>query len=192
MDIYAIYDGEETFQHGDTVYISGQILPLNGKSIPGGFDEKLYLQTKGVDYKIYPDSLVKVGETNSMAVALQRQKEKVFDVFDTVLPQTESGIVKAMVTGEKDAINQETWDLYVKAGINHILCVSGVKTLYLVSPLSLESGLKWAFVRVHNAKKYIQNLCFKGQYLARCPPRFCGGKNPLLQFDKRLYLFAEV
>lgn len=144
VDIYAIYDGEETFQHGDTVYISGQILPLNGKSIPGGFDEKLYLQTKGVDYKIYPDSLVKVGETNSMAVALQRQKEKVFDVFDTVLPQKESGIVKAMVTGEKDAIDQETWDLYVKAGINHILCVSGlhVSLFAVFLHLCIEQGLK--------------------------------------------------
>lgn len=125
-NLYAVWSGEERFEIGDKILLSGEVLPLAGKAIPGGYDEKLYLRTKGVDYKIYPEKIQKVGKINGFAVCLQEQKEKVFEVFDTVLPQKESGIVKAMVTGEKDDIDPEIQDLYIKAGINHILCVSGL------------------------------------------------------------------
>lgn len=126
VKLYAVYSGENTYEIGDKVLLSGEVLPLEGRTVPGGYDEKLYLKTKGIDYKIYPDKIQKIGKTNSFDVVLEKQKEKVFEVFDTVLSQKESGIVKAMVTGEKDDIDQETRDLYIKAGINHILCVSGL------------------------------------------------------------------
>lgn len=126
IGLYAIYTGKGSFKVGDRVVLSGELLPLEGNKVPGGYNEKLYLQTKGIDYKIYPDKMVKVGESKGCLVPFQRLKERVFNVFDTVLPQKESGIVKAMVTGERDDIHQETWDLYRKSGINHILCVSGL------------------------------------------------------------------
>lgn len=126
LKLYAVYSGESTYAIGDKVLLSGEVLPLEGRTVPGGYDERLYLKTKGVDYKIFPEKIQKVGKTNGFTVVLEKQKEKVFAVFDTVLSQKESGIVKAMVTGEKDDIRQETRDLYIKAGINHILCVSGL------------------------------------------------------------------
>ncbi|MDD3395056.1 MAG: DNA internalization-related competence protein ComEC/Rec2 [Anaerotignum sp.] len=144
VKLYAVWSGEERFAIGDKILLSGEVLPLEGKSVPGGYDEKLYLRTKGIDYKIYPERIRKVGKTNGFAACLQEQKEKVFEVFDTVLPQKESGIVKAMVTGEKDDIDQETQDLYIKAGINHILCVSGlhVSIFALFLQFFISKGLK--------------------------------------------------
>lgn len=126
LNLYAVYSGSTSFHIGDILQFSGEILPLEEKSVPGGYDEKLYLHTKKIDYKIYPEEIVKVGEKAGVAVFFQKQKEKVFEVFDTVFSQKESGIVKAMVTGEKGYIQQEVRDLYIKAGINHILCVSGL------------------------------------------------------------------
>lgn len=126
INLYAIYSGEKSFEVGDRIRLSGEVLPLEGKRVPGGYDEKFYLQTKGIDYKIYPEEIVKVGEVKGFNVMFQRQRNMVFEVFDTVLPPKESGVVKAMVTGEKDDIDPETWDLYIKGGINHILCVSGL------------------------------------------------------------------
>ncbi len=126
IKLYAVWTGEGSFKVGDEILISGEVLSLEGKTIPGGYDEKLYLKTKGIDYKMYPEKIQKVGEHSSLGVILQRQKERVFAVFDTVFPQKESGILKAMVTGERDDIDQEIQDLYIKAGINHILCVSGL------------------------------------------------------------------
>ncbi|MFV0314110.1 MAG: DNA internalization-related competence protein ComEC/Rec2 [Anaerotignum sp.] len=124
IDLYAIYTEGEHFEVGDMVALTGEVIPFEARRVPGEYDEKLYMQTKGIEYKIYPDEVRKMGETRSFP--FRKLKECVFDIFDTVLPQKESGIVKAMVTGEKDDIQQETWDLYRKAGINHILCVSGL------------------------------------------------------------------
>lgn len=142
--LYAIWTGENSFQIGDEILITGEVLPLDGKTVPGGYDERLYLKTKNVDYKMYPEMIHKTGETNSFSVKLQKVKERVFAVFDTVLPQRESGILKAMVTGEKDDIDQETRDLYIRAGINHILCVSGlhVSIFVLLVHFLMEKCLK--------------------------------------------------
>lgn len=126
IHLYAIWKGENSFKIGDRILISGEVLPLERKTVPGGYDEKLYLKTKGIDYKMYPEMIQKVGEYRDIGVLMQRPREEVFTVFDTVLPQKESGILKAMVTGDRDDINQEIQDLYIKAGINHILCVSGL------------------------------------------------------------------
>ncbi len=126
LKLYAIWSGEEQFQIGDIILLSGEILALNPKTIPGSYGEQLYLKTKGIDYKMFPEEAVKVGRSNGFNVVLQKQKEKVFDVFDTVLPARESGIVKAMATGERDDIDPQMQELYIKAGINHILCVSGL------------------------------------------------------------------
>ncbi|KXL53029.1 ComEC family competence protein [Anaerotignum neopropionicum] len=144
IELYAVWTGKERFEIGDVVVLSGEILSLKEQTIPGGYDEKLYLKTKGIDYKIYPERIEKVGKTNGPAVWLQKQKEKVFEVFDTVLPKKESSIVKAMVTGEKDDIDDETSDLYRKAGINHILCVSGLHVSFfaLFLHILVKRGLK--------------------------------------------------
>ena len=126
IKIYAIWDGEDNLKIGDMILLSGKVLSLDTRKIPGGYDERLYLKTMGVAYKMFPDEVVRVGNTNGFNVILQKQKEKVFDVFDTVLPQQESGIIKAMATGEREDISPEIRELYLKAGINHILCVSGL------------------------------------------------------------------
>lgn len=142
--LYAIWTEGDFFQIGDEILISGEVLPLEGKTVPGGYDERLYLKTKSVDYKIYPERIQKIGKSNDFSVKLQEIKEQVFAVFDTVLPQRESGILKAMVTGEKDDLDQETRELYIKAGINHILCVSGlhVSIFVLMVHFIIEKCLK--------------------------------------------------
>ncbi len=144
LELYAIWTGKERFEIGDMVVLSGEVLPFERQTAPGEYDERLYLKTKGMDYKIYPERIQKVGETKGINVWLQKQKEKVFEVFDTVLPQKESGIVKAMVTGEKDDIDEATTDLYIKAGINHILCISGLHVSFLALFLHflIKKGLK--------------------------------------------------
>lgn len=144
VGLYAIWTGENSFQIGDEILITGAVLPLEGKTVPGGYDERLYLKTKSIDYKMYPEMIEKIGENKNLFMKLQEIKQRVFAVFDTVLPQRESGILKAMVTGERDDIDQETRDLYIKAGINHILCVSGlhVSIFVLLIHFLMEKCLK--------------------------------------------------
>ena len=124
MKLYAIWSGEEQFEAGDMVSFSGELMPFYQASVPGGYDEELYLKTKGYDGKMYPDTMHKTGETVSFVFVNARAK--VHDTLDSILPVNESGIMKAMLTGDKEDIPDESYRLYTEAGIVHVLCISGL------------------------------------------------------------------
>ena len=126
VDLYIIWSGEGVFHAGDKVFFTGELTPFYRTSIPGGYDEELYLKTKGYDGKMYPDSMEYLGEDYSLLSSLTRARAKVQDTLEQILPEGESGMMKAMLTGEKDDIPDDYYTLYVRAGVVHILCISGL------------------------------------------------------------------
>lgn len=162
---------------GDIVKVTGKAKTFAQARNVGEFDGAVYYRSIGVNFKITANEVKRVSSSeHKLQQWLQSIRERIGKVYNEIAPEKEAGIYQSIVLGDKSSLDQEIRDLYQTSGIAHLLAISGVKTLCLVSPLSLESGLKWGFLRLHNAKKYIRNLCFKGQFLARCPSRFCGGK----------------
>lgn len=126
VDLYAIWSGKERFQEGDQVSFTGELTPFYNASVPGGYDEELYLHTKGCEGKMYPQEMEYLGEDNSLFSRLARARGKVHATLDRLLPANESGIMKAMLTGDKEDIPEESYGLYVRAGVVHVLCISGL------------------------------------------------------------------
>ena len=65
-------------------------------------------------------------------------------------------------------MDEKTEQLYIQAGIVHVLAISGVKTLKLDIPLVPETRIKWAFMPLHIAKIYILKLCLDEEIIPRC------------------------
>lgn len=126
VKLYAIWSQGSRFEPGDMISFSGELTAFYDASFPGGYDEALYLTTKGFDGKMYPDHIEKTGKASSISLLLTKGRISLQNVLDDILPVEESGIMKAMLTGEKDDIPDETYDLYTKAGVTHILCISGL------------------------------------------------------------------
>ena len=124
--IYAIWTEDSRFTEGNRISFSGELKPFYTASVPAGYNEDLYLRTKGYDGKIYPESINFLGEDSSFASSLARARGAVHETLDQILPVTESGIMKAMLTGDKDDIPDEVYDMYRDAGVVHILCISGL------------------------------------------------------------------
>lgn len=166
--VYAVWIGEERFQEGERVAFSGEIVPFSKQSYPGGYDEQLYLLTKGYEYKLYPEKIKVTGQDTSLSVRLARARAGVQMVLDRILPAEESGLMQAVLTGDKEKIPEESYTLYSKAGVVHVLCISGVKTLKLDIPLVPETRINWAFVPLHIAIIYILKLCLDEEIIPRC------------------------
>ena len=124
--VYAVWIGEERFQEGERVAFSGEIVPFSKQSYPGGYDEQLYLLTKGYEYKLYPEKIKVTGQDTSLSVRLARARAGVQMVLDRILPAEESGLMQAVLTGDKEKIPEESYTLYSKAGVVHVLCISGL------------------------------------------------------------------
>lgn len=161
---------------GSYVTIKGKYKGFSTASNPGQFNQKKYYQILNLNFSILNANIIQeTKEYNRFKEAIYKIRRTWANSYERCMHTKEAGVLKAMILGDKSELDADLKNLYKQAGISHILAISGVKTLCLVSPIGATSGLKWAFVRIYNAKKYIQNLCFKGQFLARCPPRFCGG-----------------
>lgn len=144
--ILAILPENETVSLWDTVVLKGTLLPLEKNRIPGGYNESLYLGTRGYHYKIYTEEQTITGQKKTPILChIYDFKKKIQTVYDTVLPTEKSAILKAMVTGDKDDIDNITRELYAQAGITHILAISGlhISIISLFLYAFLEKFLKW-------------------------------------------------
>ncbi|WP_458407088.1 DNA internalization-related competence protein ComEC/Rec2 [Anaerotignum sp.] len=124
--LYVIWSGEEPFEVGEIVSFIGDLRPFYEASVPGGYDEDLYLRTREFDGKMYPEEMTKLGEDGSVVSSLARARANVQKTLDDILPVNESGIMKAMLTGDKDDIPEESYEMYARVGVVHVLCISGL------------------------------------------------------------------
>ncbi|MGM9917312.1 DNA internalization-related competence protein ComEC/Rec2 [Anaerotignum sp.] len=136
VKLYALWWGEERFETGERVSFSGELVPFYTPSYPGGYDEALFLTTKGFEYKVYLDRIEHLEKDISVSSALARGRARFRAVLDSILPAEESGIMKAILTGEKDDIPDDSYKLYTEAGVVHVLCISGLHMSVLAMYLS--------------------------------------------------------
>ncbi len=146
LKILAILPENEVLSLWDTVILKGVLLPLEKNTIPGGYNEKLYLGTRGYHYKIYAEEQIVTGQKKTPILCyIYNFKQKIQNVYDIILPTEKSAILKAMVTGDKDDIDNITKELYAQAGITHILAISGlhISIISLFLYTFLEKLFKW-------------------------------------------------
>ena len=130
--IYMILSNENPLAIGDEISFRGEALALDKQRVPGGYDERLVLSTRGVSYKIFPEEVQVVGHRDGLALRVRGVKETIYNALSQVLPQEETGIVMAMVTGEMEYIDDDIRTIYTEAGIIHILSISGFHLSVLV------------------------------------------------------------
>lgn len=107
--------------------LSGTLYPIEEPTNPGQFNSKLYYQGKKIAYMLYADrSVVLVEQVSPVLEGLLQWKERLIQVYEKVLDEKESALLKAMVLGAKEELDTEIKELYQKNGISHLLAISGL------------------------------------------------------------------
>lgn len=146
LKILAILPENEIISIWDKVSLNGTLSSFERNSIPSGYNEKLYLSTRGYHYKIYIKEYDIIGQQKTPILChIYTLRENIQNVYNAVLPPEKSAILKAMVTGDKDDIDSITRELYAQAGIMHILAISGlhISLISFYIFYILEKFLKW-------------------------------------------------
>ena len=120
----------EEYLPGDVVQITGVLKEPKGALLPGLFDEKRYLLTKGVNYTLKADTGTLVFLDQSSTAFL---KQKINNIRDRVLSVNEKHISKksleiinGIVLGSKASnISQELKEKIRDLGLAHITSASG-------------------------------------------------------------------
>lgn len=96
-------------------------------TVPGQFDYGTYLKSMGVGTEAEYEAFMDEKENGSDSFA-GRVRDKLSREIDEAVPAGDAGLYRAILLGDKEGLDEETEELYQKAGIAHILAVSGLHT----------------------------------------------------------------
>lgn len=128
-----VYMGAEDSLHsrrplpGEQIEVYGKISPAEAARNEGQFDFRLYYRTISVHGSMYGTSFRVIGgDPKPFARGLQSLRLRMGDILDQLLPPQDAGIYRALLTGDKSAMDEDIRSLYQENGIAHILAVSGL------------------------------------------------------------------
>lgn len=161
---------------GSVVTVQGTVRNFASATNPGEFDAAKYYQTLRIGNKLANVRILSQGRGYSQLKEILYGlkvywRERLYHIF----PQKEASIMSTMLLGEKAGLDRDVKELYQRAGIVHILSISGVKMLSSVSPYPLKKPVNWAFVGLHIAESYIIFKGILGQISPHCPSWGRGG-----------------
>lgn len=120
----------ETYQEyriGNQLTVSGTISRFSKNTNPGGFNQKLYYKIQNIDYKVNAKEIqIKNPSYSKFRYILNNIKGELIKSYKKILPEKETGILMAMVLGEKYLLGEDINILYQENGISHILAISGL------------------------------------------------------------------
>lgn len=112
---------------GTDLSLSGTIYPMEEPVNPGQFNSKLYYQGKGISCLVYAEKANVAGSHPApVRRFLTNLRADMAKVYEQALNERDAGLMRAMVLGEKEGLDQETKELYQKNGISHLLAISGL------------------------------------------------------------------
>lgn len=120
-------ENNETFLPGNTLSIKGMLQCLERATNPGQFDEKSYYREKNIYYKLTAQSIQCINpHYDRLQYGLGHIRDRLQGVYQSCLPLEDSGILSAMLLGEKSLLDREQKELYTASGIGHLLAISGL------------------------------------------------------------------
>jgi competence protein ComEC len=123
--------------YGDIIHVSGTLEAPQAFSTDTGreFDYPHYLLARGVEYKIsYAHVTVRNPQQgNSVVSFLLRQKHHLMSGIELSLLEPQAGLGEGLLLGVKQALRKELNDAFRKAGIIHIVVLSGYNIMLIVA-----------------------------------------------------------
>ncbi len=125
---------------GDLIKAKVKLMPHKREIYPGGFN---FRQKNAFEGIIATGALLsdpKIIQARSTEGRVNWIRQKLNNKIDSLLSSQTAMIAKALMTGEKTGLSQKTRDVYIKAGVAHVLAISGLH-------LTLIAGLVFFIIR---------------------------------------------
>ncbi len=118
---------------GDVIRVRGRLFPPSGPVSPGGYDFSFRAFFSGIGatgFAYGPAETIETGGGNfasRVAAKVQGLRDKVASKIESVLgDRPETGLAVALLVGDRSNISQDQEEMLRKAGLAHILAISGL------------------------------------------------------------------
>ena len=121
---------------GHRIHFLGKLYPLEEPRNPHQFDYKEYLASKGIFHQAGMVALTHF-ERDESQLSWTFLRKKVYRQIHQNYSEEVRPLAKALLTGEKGSLDYEVKQSFSRAGISHIMAVSGLHVGFLVGPIWL-------------------------------------------------------
>jgi competence protein ComEC len=119
----------ESIRPGDIILLKGRFLPVPGPANPGEFDYSRILSRQDIEYQIYADSAswtLAGHENRSLRITAVRCRDNLLARFHaSPLDMQTAAVLSALTLGYKSDMEAETTELFTRAGVIHVMALSG-------------------------------------------------------------------
>ena len=134
---YVIYN-MKSFEPGDEIKITARYMEFEKASNPYVFDIKKYYERKGISASLIPEDIIKTGVSGRIDLQVIRAAYKVRKVITKRLARyhegQELGFIQGMLTGHTQQLDEMVKENFRKAGLSHIMAVSGAHVAFVLLP----------------------------------------------------------
>lgn len=127
-----LYLDTDDYSIGKTIVAEGKIRIFQEASNEGGFNQLAYYQSQKIDYRFELQRLCGCyGTENRILENIYRLSEKLKQNYKKLTSEKYAAILSTMILGDKYALDAETKTMYQRAGISHVLVISGLHILMI-------------------------------------------------------------
>ena len=123
-------------QYGNTIEVYGRIKCAQESANYGNFNQRIYLMSKNTVAicNVENSSDIRcISQCDGIDGMLYKLQQKAILNIDNYFEGKERALIKAMLTGNRTDIDDDLAEIYQKAGIYHIVAVSGLHTGIFIS-----------------------------------------------------------
>lgn len=157
--IVYVRDGRTPWVTGDRVrFVTKLRLPRN-YGLPGEFDYVRYLALKGIfvtAHLQHVDDLILIRGNAAFPLRnrIDHVARRLGSFISETVPNEEGGILRALLIGDRGYVSQATEAAYTRAGVNHILSISGFHVAIVALALAqllylLGRGSEWLMLHTN-------------------------------------------
>lgn len=125
-----VFKNISDISEGDKVWFKSKIRSIRNFNNPGGFDYKRYMGFKGISGTAYVagDKIgIEKQNKNISGKSLIADARKRFSfLIDKSAPAPEAGVLKALITGDKNSVSKQIREDFNRTGTSHVLAISGL------------------------------------------------------------------
>lgn len=128
---YPLEEDDSGYRLGSVVMVRGRIRTFSSATNPGQFDMLGYYDMSHIAFSLTAATVISVDSTHLTPVwrirdRLSHIRTNIGQLCDMCMDEDDSAVIRAMLLGDKSAMNPDTKSLYSRNGIAHILAISGL------------------------------------------------------------------
>ena len=124
------------YKYGNKISLDGEFNLPNTARNTGGFNYKEYLKTKNIYWIVNTESnnikIQKEKNIDFLNDSINNISTKVKENIDNLFDKNSAQLLKAMLIGDKEDLEDDIIDTFRKSNLSHILAISGMHVSYII------------------------------------------------------------